>query len=194
MTQAMDPQQELYNRQRQQLQQNIMASNQARGLNMSGVGAGIEAQALGDFSLDWQDRLLKRSTDAAAAYGGLAGLAQGIAQSGFTNAGQLGASQFQYPSSTPAASTPFASSMYTQPASSFSGSSGTGSYSKFTDPSKIWVGGVPYDRSNYEAMAAKAREDALAMSQASAARNASWQQFQKADAAYRANNTKPIYF
>jgi hypothetical protein len=108
MQTAMDPQNALYNRTQQQLTDQIRAGLAARGLNMSGVGQGIEQQGLNNFNIDWQNNLLGRQVQGAGAYTALAGLAQNIANQGFQNWGEYGKSQY----TAPQPSMPYGSSMY----------------------------------------------------------------------------------
>lgn len=62
-----DPQQELYNRTLQQVQEQQRAGQAARGIGMSPYGAGLEGDATRNFNIDWQNAQLKRATDAGAA-------------------------------------------------------------------------------------------------------------------------------
>jgi hypothetical protein len=62
-----DPQQELYSRTQQQLQDQVRAGQAARGISMTPYGAGLENQANSNFNLDWQDRALGRQATAAGA-------------------------------------------------------------------------------------------------------------------------------
>lgn len=120
---SLDPQGELRSREQQQLQQQTRAGLEARGLNQSGVGQGIESEVMSDFGIDWQDRLLGRAAQGAGAFTALGGQAQNIASTGFQQAGQLGSSAFQYGGgggSTPAftrthVSKPAGSSLYSRP-------------------------------------------------------------------------------
>ncbi len=93
---ALDPRGEIREREQQRLQEQTRAGLSARGLNLSGAGAGIEAQAMSDFGLDWQNQQLARAGQGAQQLQLLGGLSQNIAQAGFQNALQLGASQFEY--------------------------------------------------------------------------------------------------
>lgn len=102
MQTAMDPQKALYDRTQQQLQEQIRAGLAARGINTSGVGAGIENKGMSDFNIDWQNQQLGRQVAGAGAYTGLAGLAQNIANQGFQNADLLGREEYR----APAAPTP----------------------------------------------------------------------------------------
>lgn len=95
-TLALDPRGEIREREQQRLQEQTRAGLSSRGLNLSGAGAGIEAQAMSDFGLDWQNQQLARAGQGAQQLQLLGGLGQNIAQAGFQNAIQLGASQFEY--------------------------------------------------------------------------------------------------
>lgn len=57
---AFDPQQALYDRTQGQLQDQVRAGQAARGLGVSGVGAGLEDQAMSNFNIDWQNNQLAR--------------------------------------------------------------------------------------------------------------------------------------
>ena len=107
MDMALDPQNALYGRTQQQLQEQTRAGLASRGINMSGAGAGIENQAMNNFNIDWQNNQLGRGVQGAGAYASLAGLAQNIANQGFQNYGSLGQSEFQ----APAPSIPYAQPM-----------------------------------------------------------------------------------
>ena len=127
MDMALDPQNSLYNRTQQQVQEQQRASLAARGLNMSGVGAGIENQGMNNFNIDWQNNQLGRGVQGAGAYASLAGLAQNIANQGFQNADLLGREQYQ----APAPSIPYAQPM----PSAMGGQGGMGSgYPGGVDP------------------------------------------------------------
>lgn len=93
---ALDPQGDLRAREEADLMAQTRAGLEARGLNYSGVGAGIEGDVMGDFALDWQDRMLGRAATGAGVMGQLGGLSQDIAGQGFQNAAQLGSSMFRY--------------------------------------------------------------------------------------------------
>lgn len=62
-----DPQNQLYSRTQQQLQDQVRAGQAARGINMTPYGAGLENQANSNFNLDWQDRQLGRQATASGA-------------------------------------------------------------------------------------------------------------------------------
>lgn len=82
MNTAFDPQNQLYNQQFHQNQEQTRAGLAARGLNMSGVGAGIENQSNQDFNTNWQNQQLGRQTAGLQAYGGATGQALGGLESG----------------------------------------------------------------------------------------------------------------
>jgi hypothetical protein len=67
MQQGFDPQQALYGRTQQQLQEQTRASEAARGLGNSPFGAGIENKAMSDFNIDWQNNQLQREATAGGA-------------------------------------------------------------------------------------------------------------------------------
>ncbi len=93
---ALDPRQEIRQREEQRLQEQTRAGLSARGLNLSGAGQGIEQQAMSDFGLDWQNQQLARAGQGAQQLQMLGSLGQNIAQTGFQSAMELGASQFEY--------------------------------------------------------------------------------------------------
>lgn len=95
-TLALDPQNELRERERQRLQEQTRAQLAARGLNLSGAGAGIEGDVMADFGIDWQNQQLGRAMQGAQGLQILGGMGQNIAQAGFQNAMDLGASAFEY--------------------------------------------------------------------------------------------------
>ena len=81
---ALDPQNALYARTAQQLQDQTGATNSMYGLGASGAGAGIANQALSNFNIDWQNQQLQRQLS------GLQGYGQAVGQAGQA-AGQAGA-------------------------------------------------------------------------------------------------------
>lgn len=68
---AMDPQQALYARTQQQLQDQTRASSEARGIDSTPYGAGLENQAMSNFNIDWQNQQLQRQISGDQAAGGL---------------------------------------------------------------------------------------------------------------------------
>ncbi|MFT4068920.1 hypothetical protein [Paraburkholderia sp.] len=72
---ALDPQNALYNRTVQQLQDQTGATNSMYGLGSSAAGAGVANQALSNFNIDWQNNQLSRATQGLQAYGQAAGVA-----------------------------------------------------------------------------------------------------------------------
>lgn len=67
MQQGFDPQNQLYARTQQQLQDQVRAGQAARGINMTPYGAGLENQANSNFNIDWQNSQLGRAAQAAGA-------------------------------------------------------------------------------------------------------------------------------
>ena len=68
-----DPQQALYNRTQQQVQDQTRAGLEARGVDMTPYGAGVEGQTMSNFNIDWQNNLLNRASQGAGAAGNLLG-------------------------------------------------------------------------------------------------------------------------
>ena len=86
---AMDPQNALYNRTKQQVMDQAGVSNAQNGLTGSPYGAGVQNAANSNFNIDWQNNKLNRQISGvgAAATGlGAAGNAMNTAQSVGTNA------------------------------------------------------------------------------------------------------------
>ena len=65
MNEGFDPQNEFYNRTAAQQQNQMRASQGARGVQMSPYGAGLENQGMSDFNLDWRMQQLQRQNTAA---------------------------------------------------------------------------------------------------------------------------------
>lgn len=75
-----DPQNALYARTQQQLQEQTRASQAARGIQTSPYGAGLENKAMSDFNIDWQNNQLQRGVQGAQGAGNLLNsLGQGAA-------------------------------------------------------------------------------------------------------------------
>lgn len=76
---AFDPQNALYDRTRQQMQDQVRAGQAARGLGDSAAGAGEEDQAMSNFNIDWQNAQLGRQATGIQAAGTAqnAGIGQG---------------------------------------------------------------------------------------------------------------------
>ena len=66
---AFDPQQQLYDRTIQRLQDQVRAANTASGVATTPYGAGLEGQAMGNFNIDWQNAQLGRQAQGIGAYG-----------------------------------------------------------------------------------------------------------------------------
>src|SRR5258708_36165262 len=71
MNTGFDPQQALYHRTQQQTQDQTRAGLEARGLDSSPYGAGVEGQTMANFNIDWQNQQLQRHAAAAGAARGL---------------------------------------------------------------------------------------------------------------------------
>ncbi|MCO1349262.1 hypothetical protein L0Z31_17505 (plasmid) [Burkholderia vietnamiensis] len=67
---ALDPQNALYDRTRQQLQDQTGVTNSMYGLGSSAAGAGVANQALSNFNIDWQNNQLGRAVQGLGAYAG----------------------------------------------------------------------------------------------------------------------------
>jgi len=82
MQTGFDPQQQLYNRTLQQVQDQSAVNNSMAGLGSSPYGAGLMNQNTTNFNIDWQNQQLGRQATAAGAAGGLAGQGANIAGQG----------------------------------------------------------------------------------------------------------------
>lgn len=93
MQTAFDPQQALYARTAQQLQDQTRAAESARGIGMTPYGAGVEGQTMANFNIDWQNQQLQRQLQ------GLAGAGSALGQygAGVTGAQELGMQGAQFP-------------------------------------------------------------------------------------------------
>jgi hypothetical protein len=81
---AFDPQSALYGRTAQQVQDQTRAGLEARGMDMTPYGAGVEGQAMSNFNIDWQNNQLARQLQ------GLQGAGQAIGQGAGLQAGAPG--------------------------------------------------------------------------------------------------------
>lgn len=77
---ALDPQNALYNRTAQQLQDQTGATNSMYGLGSSAAGAGVANQAMSNFNIDWQNQQLQRQLQGLQGYTGAASTAGGYGQ------------------------------------------------------------------------------------------------------------------
>lgn len=75
---AFDPQNALYGRTVQQLQDQTRAGEAARGIAMTPYGAGLENQALSNFNIDWNNNQLNRQIMGGQAAGSLIGQGAGL--------------------------------------------------------------------------------------------------------------------
>lgn len=82
MNTAFDPQNALYARTAQQVQDQSRAGQAARGVATTPYGAGLENQAMSNFNIDWQNQQLGRQAMGAGAAGGLVGTGAGAAGMG----------------------------------------------------------------------------------------------------------------
>lgn len=89
LQQGFDPQQALYARNYQQMQDQTNAINSMYGLGGSPYGAGVANQNANNFNLDWQNQQLGRENTAIQGYGAL-GTAMGNAYMGASNLGNAG--------------------------------------------------------------------------------------------------------
>lgn len=103
MNTAFDPQNALYNRTQQQLQDQVRVGQAARGITSSPYGAGLENQAMSNFDIDWQNAQLGRQTQglgaAQSSYGQSAQNTQSSVQDwlNYMNQAQSGyGNQFEY--------------------------------------------------------------------------------------------------
>lgn len=87
---ALDPQNALYDRTLNQVQQQTGATNSMYGLGSSAAGAGVQNQALSNFNIDWQNQQLQRQLSGLQGYGQAAGQAGQLAGQGAA-LGQAGA-------------------------------------------------------------------------------------------------------
>ena len=65
LNQGMDPQNELYQRTQQQLQDQVRAGQASRGIAMTPYGAGLEGKAMNEFNIDWRNSQVQRGAQAA---------------------------------------------------------------------------------------------------------------------------------
>jgi hypothetical protein len=82
MQTGFDPQNALYARMQQQVQDQTRAGLEARGVDSTPYGAGIEGQQMSNFNIDWQNQQLQRQATAAGAAGGLTTAGAGVANLG----------------------------------------------------------------------------------------------------------------
>jgi hypothetical protein len=86
---AFDPQNALYNRTVQQLQDQTRASQAARGIQTTPYGAGLENQAMSDFNINWQNNLLNRALSGIQAGSTAYGSGINTMQGGYGLASQI---------------------------------------------------------------------------------------------------------
>jgi len=93
MNTAFDPQQALYARTAQQTTDQTRAGLEARGMDNTPYGAGIEGQTMANFNIDWQNAQLQRQIQGA---GGYNNILQGGGNAINTGAGVSNAAAGQY--------------------------------------------------------------------------------------------------
>lgn len=86
LSMGFDPQNALYARTSQQLQDQTRAAESARGIANTPYGAGVEGQTMSNFNIDWQNNALARALQGASGAGGLLG---NIGQNTSTGLGQM---------------------------------------------------------------------------------------------------------
>lgn len=79
---GLDPQNALYARTVQQLQDQTGVTNSMYGLGSSAAGAGVANQALSNFNIDWQNNQLSRALQGLQGYTGAANTAGSYGQAG----------------------------------------------------------------------------------------------------------------
>lgn len=77
---GLDPQNALYERTLNNVQQQVNANNSMYGLGSSAAGAGVANQALSNFNIDWQNNQLARAAQGLQAYTGAANTAGSYGQ------------------------------------------------------------------------------------------------------------------
>lgn len=82
MQTGFDPQQQLYNRTLQQVQDQTRAGEASRGIQTTPYGAGLENDATRNFNIDWQNNQLGRQQTAAGTAEGLLGTGQNLTTGG----------------------------------------------------------------------------------------------------------------
>lgn len=88
---AFDPQNALYNRTAQQLQDQVRVGQAARGITSSPYGAGLENSAMANFNIDWQNNLLNRQVQGLGAAGTAGTQAANLGNTGVQQTTQGGA-------------------------------------------------------------------------------------------------------
>ena len=82
MQMAGDPQNALYDRSAQRMQEQVRAGQTARGVAMTPYGANGEAEAMGNFNIDWQNNMLQRLLQGASGAGNVMQGAAGLVNQG----------------------------------------------------------------------------------------------------------------
>jgi hypothetical protein len=82
LTTGFDPQQALYSRTAQQTTDQTRAGLEARGIDNTPYGAGVEGQTMANFNIDWQNAQLQRQLQAGQGASGLYGAGQTLQNQG----------------------------------------------------------------------------------------------------------------
>jgi len=81
LSMGFDPQQALYSRTAQQMQDQQRAQQAASGVGGTPYGAGVMGQTMNNFNIDWQNNALQRALQGAQGAGGFMGqIGQGVGQ------------------------------------------------------------------------------------------------------------------
>jgi hypothetical protein len=127
---ASDPQNALYDRTQQQLQDQVRAGQAARGLGNSAVGGAEENQAMSNFNIDWQNQQLQRQLSGvqgmgqASNAGGAQGQLYGADLAAALGAGQQAAGFTQQQAQVPLSAQQYAAQQPGQLASQYQGQLG----------------------------------------------------------------------
>jgi hypothetical protein len=90
LSMGFDPQQALYSRTAQQMQDQQRAQQAASGIGGTPYGAGVMGQTMNNFNIDWQNNALQRALAGAQGAGGLMGqIGQGVGQGAGIQAGGI---------------------------------------------------------------------------------------------------------
>lgn len=100
LSMGFDPQNALYNRTSQQVQEQTRAAEAARGIQNTPYGAGVEGNTMSNFNIDWQNNALSRATQGAQ---GASSLLGGLTSGAIGGSGLQGAAagQVQQGAGTP---------------------------------------------------------------------------------------------
>ena len=97
---AFDPQNALFNQQQQLLQDQTRSAEAAQGVAGTPYGAGVEANAMGNFDINWQNNQLSREMQGISGANTAQNMAQSGANMGVNTLGALGQAQNAYTNPT----------------------------------------------------------------------------------------------